>query len=126
MLDIALSESGQLPDGPVSGCHTVVCDLCDTKFSKAVPCTIFPAHFLLCPTSVSRQPQTIWKYNAMYHLIQEHSIGDTSPPIPEGRTIFLTMMVLRFIYKALKLIKGTDLTLYPQLILTSLMEKDIN
>ena len=34
----------------------------------------------------------------------------------EGRTIFLTVMVLRLIYT-----KGTDL--YPQLILTSMIEK---
>lgn len=52
------------------------------KFSKAIPCTNVPVHCPLCPTSVSGQPQTIWKYNAMYHLIHEHSIGDTSPPIP--------------------------------------------
>ena len=84
----------------------------------------------------------------MYHLIHEHSIGDTSPPIPgqllvqifitkegeraldiqeqqqpgEGRTIFLTVMVL--IYKALKLTKGTDLRQYLQLTLTSMMAKD--
>lgn len=49
------------------------------KFSKALPCTNVPVHCPLCPTSVSGQPQTIWKYNAMYHLIHEHSIGDTSP-----------------------------------------------
>ena len=52
------------------------------KFSNTIPCTNVPVHCPLCPTSVSRQPQTIWKYNAMYHLIHEHSIGDTSPPIP--------------------------------------------
>ena len=39
----------------------------------------------------------------------------------EGRTIFLTVMVLRLIYKVLKLTKGTDL--YPQLTLTSMIEK---
>jgi hypothetical protein len=44
----------------------------------------------------------------------------------EGRTIFLTVIVLRLIYKALKLTKGTDLTLSPQLILTSMMAKDIS
>jgi len=52
------------------------------KFSKAVLCTNVPVHCPLCSTSVSGQPQTIWKYNALYHLIHEHSIGDTSPPIP--------------------------------------------
>jgi hypothetical protein len=41
-----------------------------------------------------------------------------------GRTIFLTVMVLRLVYKALELTKGTDLTQYPQLILTSMMAKD--
>ena len=45
------------------------------KFFKAIPCTNVPVHCPLCPTSVSGQPQTIWKYNAMYHLIHEHSIG---------------------------------------------------
>ena len=38
--------------------------------------------------------------------------------------IFLTVMVLRFIYKALKLTKGTDLTQHLQLILISMMVKD--
>ena len=52
------------------------------KFSNTIPCTNVPVHCPICPTSVSRQPQTIWKYNAMYHLIHEHSIGDTSLPIP--------------------------------------------
>ena len=118
------------------------------KFSKAIPCTNVPVHCPLCPTSVSGQPQTIWKYNVMYHLIHEHSIGDTSPLFQgscwfiflspkrrkgfwvfrnkskqagEGRTIFLTVMVLRFIYKALK---ETDLTQYLQLNLTRIIEKD--
>src|ERR1700691_5053168 len=102
----------------------------------------------LCHTSVSGQPQTIWKYNVMYHLIHEHSIGDTSPLFQsscwfiflspkrrkgfwafrnksqqagEGRSIFLTVMVLRFIYRALK---ETDLTQYLQLNLTKIIEKD--
>ena len=118
------------------------------KFSKAIPCTNVPVHCPLCPTSVSGQTQTIWKYNVMYHLIHEHSIGDTSPLFQgsclfiflspkrrkrfwvfrnkskkagEGRTIFLTVMVLRFIYKALK---ETDLTQYLQLNLTRIIEKD--
>jgi hypothetical protein len=52
------------------------------KFSKSVPCTNVPVHCPLCPTSISGQPETIWKYNPMYHLIHEHSIGDTSPSIP--------------------------------------------
>ena len=117
------------------------------KFSKAIPCTNVTVHCPLCPTSVSGQTQTIWKYNVMYHLIHEHSIGDTSPLFQgscwfiflspkrrkrfwvfrnkskkagEGRTIFLTVMVLRFIYKALK---ETDLTQYLRLNLTRIIEK---
>ena len=52
------------------------------KFSKSVPCTNVPVHCPVCPTSVSGKPQTIWKYNAMYHLIHEHSIDGSSSPIP--------------------------------------------
>ena len=117
------------------------------KFSKAIPCTNVLVHCPLWPTSVSSsgQTQTIWKYDLMYHLIHEHSIGDTSPLFQgscwfiflspkrrkgfwvfrnklqqagEGRTIFLTVMVLRFIYKALK---ETDLTQYLQLNLTRII-----
>ena len=84
----------------------------------------------------------------MYHLIHEHSIGGTSPPIPGQLLVhmFITKeeeMVLgiqeqvttswrrqdnipdsdglRFIYKALK---ETDLTQYLQLNLTRIIEKD--
>ena len=51
------------------------------KFSKTIPCTNVPVHCPLCPTSDSGQLQIIWKYNAMYHLFNEHFIGDTYPPI---------------------------------------------
>ena len=73
---------------PVSGCHTVVCDLCDKSI-----------------------PLGIWVF--------KNRLQQTG----ESRAIFLTV---RFIYKALKLTKGTDLTQYPQPILTSMMEKDTN
>ena len=36
----------------------------------------------LCSTAVSGDPSTIWKYNALYHLISEHSSGSTPPSIP--------------------------------------------
>src|SRR5882762_3923851 len=52
------------------------------KFSKSSPCTNVPIHCLICPTSVSIAPQTIWKYNALLHLISEHSTGFTPPKIP--------------------------------------------
>ena len=41
-----------------------------------------PIYCPLCPTAVSGDPPTIWKYNALYHLISEHSSGSTPPPIP--------------------------------------------
>ena len=41
-----------------------------------------PIHYPLCPTAVSGDPPTIWKYNALYHLISEHSSGSTPPSIP--------------------------------------------
>jgi len=52
------------------------------EFSKSVPCTNVPIHCPLCPTAVSGDPPTIWKYNALYHLISEHSSGSTPPSIP--------------------------------------------
>jgi hypothetical protein len=47
-----------------------------------MPCTNVPIHCPLCPTSVSGNPQTIWKYNALYHLITEHSNDGIVPEIP--------------------------------------------
>jgi len=52
------------------------------EFSKVLPCTNVPIHCPLCPTAVSGDPPTIWKYNALYHLISEHSSGSTPPSIP--------------------------------------------
>ncbi|KAJ7609680.1 hypothetical protein FB45DRAFT_761958 [Roridomyces roridus] len=50
------------------------------KFSANAPCTNVPIHCALCPTSASGTPRTIWKYNAIYHLISEH--GDENQQIP--------------------------------------------
>ena len=52
------------------------------QFSKSSPCTNIPIHCPLCPTAISGDPQTIWKYNALYHLASEHSTGITPPSIP--------------------------------------------
>ena len=41
-----------------------------------------PPFLTLCPISVSGNPQTIWKYNALYHLITEHSNDGIVPEIP--------------------------------------------
>jgi len=51
------------------------------QYSKSSPCTNVPIH---CPssTSVSKAPQTIWKYNALFHLTSEHATDSTPPKIP--------------------------------------------
>src|ERR1700691_3845036 len=41
--------------------------------SNNLPCTNVPIHCLFSPPSFSGNPQTIWKYNALYYLISEHS-----------------------------------------------------
>ena len=51
-------------------------------FSNNMPCANVPIHCPLCPTSVSENPQTIWKYNALYHFIAEHSDDGIVPEFP--------------------------------------------
>ena len=41
--------------------------------SNNMPCTNTPIHCPVCPLSFSGNPQTTWKYNALYHLISEYS-----------------------------------------------------
>jgi hypothetical protein len=69
------------------------------KLSRSSPCTNVPIHCPICPTSVSKAPQTIWKYNALLHLISEHSTGFTSPKIP--RQLLSHMHITREEEKAL-------------------------
>jgi hypothetical protein len=52
------------------------------QFSKSSPYTNVPIHCPICPTSVSKAPQTIWKYNALFHLTSEHASDSTPPKIP--------------------------------------------
>jgi hypothetical protein len=41
--------------------------------TKTSPCTNLPIHCQLCPPmGISGEPRTIWKYNAIYHLLSEH------------------------------------------------------
>jgi hypothetical protein len=61
--------------------------------SSTMPCTNVPIHCPLCPTSVSGNQQTIWKYNALYHLITEHSNSGILPEIPGE------LLVKMFIHK---------------------------
>ena len=52
------------------------------EFSKILQCTNVLINCPLCPTAVSGDPPTIWKYNVLYHLISEHPSGSTPPSIP--------------------------------------------
>jgi hypothetical protein len=47
--------------------------------SNNMPCTNVSIH---CTPSFSGNPQTIWKYKALYHLISEHSNNGIIPEIP--------------------------------------------
>ena len=120
------------------------------QFSKSLPCTNVPIHCPLCPTAISGDPQTIWKYNALYHLISEHSTG--GPPLIPGEllvqifitkeeeralgiqeratinwrkeTTFQTVMVFRKYYKICR--KEADLIQFQQQLLIVMTQKDIN
>lgn len=51
--------------------------------SEEAPCTNIPIHCLLCPKSITGQAKTVWKYNAVFHLISEHaSVNGKLPSIP--------------------------------------------
>ncbi|KAK7015571.1 hypothetical protein VNI00_019065 [Paramarasmius palmivorus] len=43
------------------------------KSTRATPCTNVPIHCPLCPKSISGQPVTIWKYNAIDHILINHA-----------------------------------------------------
>ncbi|KAI0066999.1 hypothetical protein BV25DRAFT_1897244 [Artomyces pyxidatus] len=59
------------------------------KTTKNSPCTNVPIHCPLCPVSMSGQPRTIWKYNAVYHLSTEHAPGDGDENLPKFPVEFL-------------------------------------
>ena len=69
------------------------------KYFRSSPCTNVPIHCPICPTSVLNTPQTIWKYNALFHLISEHATGFTSPKIP--RQLMADMHITKEEKKAL-------------------------
>ncbi|KAJ7608465.1 hypothetical protein DFH06DRAFT_1017692 [Mycena polygramma] len=49
-------------------------------FTPATPCTNVPLQCPLCPLSKSGNRKTIWKYNAFFHLLTEHSPSGQRPP----------------------------------------------
>ena len=71
------------------------------KFSRTSPCTNLPIHYPICPTSASKAPQTIWKYNALFHLLSGHATGFTPPKIP--RQLLADMHSTKEEEKALKI-----------------------
>ena len=70
--------------------------------SNNMPCTNVPIHCPLCPQLFSGNPQTIWKYNALYHLISEHSNNGILPEIPGE------LLVKIFIHRAEEEALGVD------------------
>jgi hypothetical protein len=63
------------------------------KFTRASPCTNVPIHCLFCPPGALGQKRTIWKYNAVCHIIAEHSNEDGTLPAFQGEmlvNIFVT------------------------------------
>jgi len=67
-----------------------------------MPCTNIPIHCPVFPLSFSGNPQTIWKYNALYHLISEHSSNGIIPEIPGE------LLVKMFIHKEEEEALGID------------------
>jgi hypothetical protein len=57
--------------------------------NKSSPCTNVPIHCPICPHSLSGQPRTIWKYNAMNHFITEHKPASDSKTLTEISPSFL-------------------------------------
>jgi len=98
-----------------------------------------------------KSPQTIWKYNALFHLTSEHATDSTPPKIP--RQLLADMHITREEEKALKITKEAtdaggehdipctesllemiqaeeiqkerDQTQFPQLFLTDMTQKDL-
>src|ERR1700689_5308247 len=75
------------------------------QYSKSSPCTNVPIH---CPssTSVSKAPQTIWKYNALFHLTSEHATDSTPTPYKIPRQLLADSLHMlggkSMIFQALK------------------------
>lgn len=42
------------------------------KYTTSTPCTNVPIHCSLCAPLPDSTPRTIWKYNALFHLLSEH------------------------------------------------------
>jgi hypothetical protein len=55
-----------------------------TQYSTTLPCTNVPIRCPICPTGLSGQSRTIWKYNALTYFAAEHvPVGsDSLPEIP--------------------------------------------
>ncbi|KAJ3769635.1 hypothetical protein FB446DRAFT_626249, partial [Lentinula raphanica] len=60
-------------------------------FSVSSPCTNVPLHCRLCTESLSGEQRTFWKYNAMHHLLSEHSSEES------GEELSLPQVPLEFI-----------------------------
>ncbi|KAJ3767527.1 hypothetical protein FB446DRAFT_651953 [Lentinula raphanica] len=60
-------------------------------FSTSSPCTNVPLHCQICAKILWGEQRTFWKYNAMYHMLLEHSSEEA------GQEISLPEVPLEFI-----------------------------
>ena len=49
-------------------------------YTTSAPCTNVPIHCTLCELSSAGKPQTIWKYNAIYHMAIAHATSSGNQP----------------------------------------------
>ncbi|KAJ3827679.1 hypothetical protein F5880DRAFT_1440754, partial [Lentinula raphanica] len=61
-------------------------------FSTSSPCTNMPLHCQICAKILRGEQRTFWKYNAMYHMLSEHSSEEVA-----GQEILLPEVPLEFI-----------------------------
>lgn len=49
--------------------------------SQASPCANVPINCPVCPPSLTGQPRSFWKYNALYHLASQHLTPEGTLPV---------------------------------------------
>ncbi|KLO07944.1 hypothetical protein SCHPADRAFT_1001296 [Schizopora paradoxa] len=57
-------------------------------FSKSNPCTNVPIPCQMCPETQSGDPRTIWKFNAIFHIIAEHAEDEYAPVVVPTELLF--------------------------------------
>jgi hypothetical protein len=93
-------RDGQCQVQLVKGKTTAIVSSCTYHYSKMAyaralqankssPCTNVPIYCPICPESLSGQPRTIWKYNAMNHFIADHRPSSDGKKLAEISPSFI-------------------------------------